>query len=307
MTKTEFLVAAGCAALLGASALLPGGAFAADADLRVLSNRLDRIERSVSDLQRQGYGGSPAYAGDSAAGGGASAADTQARLSEIEDQMRRLTGRIEELSHRIEQTNQDLQTFKGDTDLRFQDMQQAGGAGTGGAAAASAAQTGAASEGPAPASASGTLGTTRAPANIQPAKAAAPTVTLPNGTPQVKYDFAIDLLKRGQFDQARDAFKQFLSEHPKDALAGNAQYWLGETYYVQAQYKDAADAFLKGYTTYSKSSKAPDSLLKLGMTLSALGQKDAACATFGELGRRFPQASPAVVARNKLERQKAGC
>ncbi|HEX7775409.1 MAG TPA: tol-pal system protein YbgF, partial [Parvibaculum sp.] len=136
---------------------------------------------------------------------------------------------------------------------------------------------------------------------------AAPTVQLPNGTPQVQYDFAIDLLKRGQFPQARDGLKQFLSEHPKDTLAGNAQYWLGETYYVQGQYKDAADSFLKGYTTYSKSSKAPDSLLKLGMTLAQLGQKDAACATFGQLKQQFPSASPAVVARNKQERLKAHC
>jgi TolA-binding protein len=76
---------------------------------------------------------------------------------------------------------------------------------------------------------------------------------------------------------------------------------------VQGQYKDAADSFLKGYTTYSKSSKAPDSLLKLGMTLVALKQKDAACATFGQLKEQFPSASPAIVARNKQERQKAGC
>jgi tol-pal system protein YbgF len=147
------------------------------------------------------------------------------------------------------------------------------------------------------------------PGGAAPAKqaAAAPTAVLPNGTPQVQYDFAIDLLKRGQFPQARDTLKQFLSEHPKDALAGNAQYWLGETYYVQGQYKDAADSFLKGYTTYSKSPKAPDSLLKLGMTLNQLGQKDAACATFGQLKEQFPQAAPAIVARAKQERQKAGC
>jgi tol-pal system protein YbgF len=293
VTKTNFLVAGGLAAFVGLAGLAPFGASADDADLRAVNNRLDRVERAVNDMQ-QNYSGGAAPVGSS--GGGVSS-DMQSRLTELEDQMRSLTGRIEELSHRLDQTTQDLQTYKQATDLRFQDMQSGAAPATPGAPAALAPAGGASASG-APANAA-----SAAPA----AKPAAPTVALPAGTAQVQYDFSIDLLKRGQFPQARDAFTQFLQQHPKDPLAGNAQYWLGETYYVQGQYKDAADSFLKGYTTYSKSSKAPDSLLKLGMTLSALGQKDAACATFGQLKEQFPQASPAVVARNKQERQKAGC
>jgi tol-pal system protein YbgF len=290
------------AALVGVPAFMSQSARADDTDLRAVNNRLDRLERSVNDLQQQSYGGGSSSSGDSApaGGGSASSADTQARLNDIEEQMRSLTGRIDELSHKIDQTAQDLQSYKADTDLRFKDMQGGAGAAPAPAAGAPAAAGGA----PMPLKPGATAGASAPAAAAAPA---APTVTLPNGTPQVQYDFAIDLLKRGQFPQARDALKQFLSEHPKDPLAGNAQYWLGETYYVQGQYKDAADSFLKGYTTYSKSSKAPDSLLKLGMTLSQLGQKDAACATFGQLKEQFPNASPAVVARNKQERQKAHC
>ena len=298
MKKANFLVAAAGAALITLPALLPAGALADDSDMRAINNRLDRLERTINDMQGGGYGSS---GGGSAAApvssGGGSSADMQSRLGEIEEQMRTLTGRVEELSHRVDQTDQDLKNYKSDVDLRFQDLHNAGGAGAAPAAGA----------GPQP------IAPGAAPAGEKPAEApakqaeAAPTVTLPNGTPQVQYDFAIDLLKRGQFPQARDALKQFLVDHPKDELAGNAQYWLGETYYVQGQYKDAADSFLKGYTTYSKSPKAPDSLLKLGMTLSQLGQKDAACATFGQLKQQFPQASPAVIARGQLERKKAGC
>ncbi len=312
MTKANFLVVAGAAVLVGLPVLVPLSASADDSDLRAINNRLDRLENTVNDLQSGGGGGS-SDSGDSGGGGGgnANSANTQARLDEIEDQLRSMTGRIEELGHRVDQTSQDLQNFKSDVDLRFQDLHQ-GGAGTPGGAPGAGApvrEPGDQSQG-----AGGPTELAPPPSNApRPASApvqqaqAAPTVTLPNGTPQVQYDFAIDLLKRGQFPQARDALKQFLADHPKDALAGNAQYWLGETYYVQGQYKDAADSFLKGYTTYSKSAKAPDSLLKLGMTLSQLGQKDAACATFGQLREQFPQAAPAVVARNKLERQKAGC
>lgn len=287
VTKTKLLVAGGLAAFVGMAGLVPFGARADDADLRAVNNRLDRIERAVNDMQ-QNYGGGGAAPIGSSGVSSAVSSDMQSRITEIEDQMRRLTGRIEELGHRIDQTSQDLQTYKEANELRFQGQPSA--AGTQGAPAALAPGQSA-----------------PAASDAGAAKPAAPTVTLPNGTPQVQYDFAIDLLKRGQFPQARDAFMQFLQQHPKDALAGNAQYWLGETYYVQGQYKDAADSFLKGYTTYSKSSKAPDSLLKLGMTLSALKQKDAACATFGQLKEQFPQASPAVVARNKQERQKTGC
>ncbi len=284
VTKTTSFVVSGMVALVGFAVLAPMVAHAEDADLRSINNRLDRIERSVSDMRRNGGGGGDSSGGDA----GSVSTDSQVRLGELEDQMRSMMGRIEELGHKIDVVNQDLQTYKEANDLRFQNGGAAATAGADASAAPAAASTAA----------------TAAPARVADA---APTVTLPNGTPQVQYDFAIDLLKRGDFPKARDGFKQFLTAHPKDPLAGNAQYWLGETYYVQQQYKDAADSFLKGYTTYSKSTKAPDSLLKLGMTLVALKQKDAACATFGQLKEQFPSASPAIVARNKQERQKAGC
>ena len=82
---------------------------------------------------------------------------------------------------------------------------------------------------------------------------------------------------------AEVAFKQVVASFPTDPLAANAQYWLGETYYVRGQYKNAADAFLKGYKKYKSGDKAPDTLLKLGMSLAELGQKDAACSTLDEL------------------------
>lgn len=285
MTRTNFFIIGGLAALVGATAFWPQGARADDADLRAVNNRLDRVERSLNDIQQNYSGGAPSAG--AAPVSGASASDTQLRLNDLEDQVRTLTGRVEELGHKLDQTNMDLQSFKEANDMRLQDIQK-----------------GTATDVPAAAASATATPATQSSASSAPA---APSVTLPAGTPQVQYDFAIDLLKRGDFPKARDSFKQFLQQHPKDALAGNAQYWLGETYYVQQQYKDAADSFLKGYTTYSKSPKAPDSLLKLGMTLAALKQKDAACATFGQLKEQFPSASPAIVARNKQERQKVGC
>ncbi|HEX7776712.1 MAG TPA: hypothetical protein VF449_09310, partial [Parvibaculum sp.] len=136
MTKAKFLVAAGMAALVGLPVLMSQSASADDADLRAVNNRLDRLERSVNDMQQQSYGGGSSSGGSAPAGGGSTAsADTEARLGEIEEQMRSLTGRIDELDHKITQTQQDLQTYKADQDLRMQDMQK-GGAGAAPAGAA---------------------------------------------------------------------------------------------------------------------------------------------------------------------------
>lgn len=301
-SKSAFIVAL----LVGLPLLAAGPAIAqsaGDPDMRSLGNRLDRIENEISDLQRQTYSGGGSGA-PTALGSGANAADLQSRIVQLEDQVRDLTGRLEEATHRAEQSERNLETFKADVELRFQDLQRGGGATSGSAPAGGmeAVSEGGGGPAPAPAPGEGTLGSV--PAGDASAPAAA---VLPNGTPQTQYDFAIDLMKRGQYDQARTAFQEFLQLHPKDELAGNAQYWLGETFYAQNNYKQAGDAFLTGYTTYASSSKAPDSLLKLGMSLAALGNSDAACTVWGELGSRFPQASPSVVARAKLERQKAGC
>ncbi|MDE1173777.1 MAG: tol-pal system protein YbgF [Parvibaculaceae bacterium] len=314
------------AAALMASAAMPLAGLAAPFDAQslsgqrlsgqaqLLSGEAAVINRQVAELQRVADDDSDSDA--SGSGGTAGTADLQARMDAIEENMRTLNGRVDEVQHQVDQTNTRLDKLQADIDLRFQDLQGGAAAGgTGAAAGAAAAAPSSADSGNlAPQDTGGTngggvegngvLGTM--PASTPPA-ADATGGALPSGTPKEQYDAAIALMKRGQYPEARNAFDQFLAQHADDPLAGNAQYWLGETYYVQGDYKSAADAFLKGYTTYSKSTKAPDSLLKLGMTLGVLKQTKAACATFGELGKRFPKASQAIVQRAKVERQKAGC
>jgi tol-pal system protein YbgF len=115
-----------------------------------------------------------------------------------------------------------------------------------------------------------------------------------------------DLLRR-DYPSAEASFHQLVETYPSDRLAGDAQYWLAESYFVRGQYKNAADAFLKGYKTYQAGQKAPDSLLGLGMSLAALGQKQAACSSFAELGVKFAHAPENVREQTKSERRKAGC
>ena len=101
--------------------------------------------------------------------------------------------------------------------------------------------------------------------------------------------------------------RAFVERNPKDPLAGNAQYWLGETYYVRKDYANAASAFAQGYEKYPKSPKAADDLLKLGMSLAALNQKADACKAYGRLQHDFPAAPQGIKERLGSEKQRAGC
>jgi tol-pal system protein YbgF len=133
------------------------------------------------------------------------------------------------------------------------------------------------------------------------------TAALPSADPHSLYQQGYGELLQRDYPAAEVAFRQFLVSYPNDPLAGNAQYWLGETYFARGAYKSAADAFLKGYERYKSSDKTADSLLRLGMSLAALGQKEAACSTFGELGVKFPRAPETLRDEAKSERAKAGC
>lgn len=129
----------------------------------------------------------------------------------------------------------------------------------------------------------------------------------PLGDPKALYERALKDLQAGNYAAAELDFSQLLAAHPGHNLAGHAQYWLGETHYVRRQYKQAAQAFLGGYTTYATSKKAPDSLLKLGMTLTAMGEKKTGCDAFAELNAKFPDATDAVRKRADIERKRADC
>ena len=130
---------------------------------------------------------------------------------------------------------------------------------------------------------------------------------LPDGTPMERYDYARALLIQEDYEGAERAFRAFLAAHPSDGLTGNAQYWLGETHYVRNEFEAAAREFVEGYQRFPESAKAPDFLLKLGMTLSALGQRAEACSTFEELALRFPLMSDDIGRRSAAERALLGC
>ena len=122
-----------------------------------------------------------------------------------------------------------------------------------------------------------------------------------------RYEYAFALLSNQKLGQAQQAFEQFLELHGDDKLAGNAQYWLGEIYYTNGDLQQAAKAFLEGVQRYPDGNKAPDSLLKLAVSLRRLDQIQDACATLLELDKRFPDMESRVRRRMDRERSTAGC
>ncbi len=132
------------------------------------------------------------------------------------------------------------------------------------------------------------------------------TVALAPESPEALYERSNESLLRRQFGDAESGFSTFMSKYPDHSLAGSAQYWLGETFYAQGDFKRAAQTFLQGYKKYPKSRRAPDSLLKLGISLNRLGQAEQACAAYQAVSAEYPKAVDARK-RAQAEAKRAGC
>jgi tol-pal system protein YbgF len=316
-----------------------------------VDDQLERLQRELSDLQRQVYGGEAPPPGAASGGGLAptQAARLQLQLDQFEVQLQELTGRVEDMSFQMQSVSDRLDKLVADVDLRLRNLEQGGlppvasqTPATGGAQMAdgqSAAlpQAGASSAAPPASGQPGTIGSisetdlssfqsqqasnaAQAQAQAQPQAQAAPVLggqqqaavppaagLLPAGTPQQQYDYAFGLLRQANYADAEQAFAAFLAQHPDDTLAGNAKYWLGETYYVRGNYQQAAVTFAEGFEAYPNNSKAPDNLLKLGMSLASLGSTQDACGTFDVLLDRYADAPATILSRAQRESQRLSC
>lgn len=312
--------------LLGGLLLLPLAAQAQDRDMRSLIDQVGRLQQDLADLQRYVYrgertsgaaSGTPSGVPASVGGGeGQVLSNLHFRLADLEARMAELTGRIEEASYATQRLNDRMEKLSSDIDFRLTRLEERMVAGE--SASAPAPQ---APDKPAVSRAPGgemiddrapkTLGTLPQSAVNGGAEANRPAqqqAALPaNATPREIYEQAFQTLVRQDFAAAEQQFKDFLAKYKDHELAGNAQYWLAETYYVRGQFEQAAVAFAHGFETYPKNVKAPDNLLKLGLSLSNLNRKQDACVAFSELTKQYPNAAQSVKRRAELERQKLKC
>jgi len=269
-----------------------------------LEKDLQAIKRYLARVDLPERQGAPAQGEGGAAVGDADyRAQIEVRLGELEQQLRTLTGQMEEASHRIDLLSRRLEAVIKDVEFRLGELERAAGA-------VAAAQAGAP---PAPEAGSETGakgGAEGVPTASQPppaTEAPPPSEPPPAMSDQELYDDARAKLRREDYAGAERGFKALLERFPDSTLVPNAQYWLGESYYVRGDYENAARAFLKGYQNYGDSEKGPASLLKLGVSLYGLGQKDDACAVYRQFLSRYPDAAPTLMNRIEAEQKRAGC
>jgi tol-pal system protein YbgF len=127
------------------------------------------------------------------------------------------------------------------------------------------------------------------------------------GSESDTYQVAYNHVLTGDYALAEQGFTQYLSEFPEGERAADASFWLGEAQYSQAKYTESAKTFLNAHQTYAKSPKAPEMLLKLGMSLAALDNSETACATLGEVKKRYPNAQRPVLSKVSSEQKRLGC
>ena len=130
---------------------------------------------------------------------------------------------------------------------------------------------------------------------------------LPQESPKKQYEFATSFLKVGDYSTAEKAFREFVQTNPDHDLAGNAQYWYAETFRIRQLYTDAASAYLEGYQKYPKGEKAPINLLKLGVSMVQIGEKDQGGKMINGVEKQYPEANQSVIQKAKYESQKFEC
>jgi len=141
---------------------------------------------------------------------------------------------------------------------------------------------------------------------VQTAEVEAESV-LPKGTPVSQYKFATNFIKVGDYQKAEIALKEFINKNPSHSLTGSAQYWFAETFYIRQLYHDAAAAYLDGYQKFPKSKKAPQNLLKLGIVMNELGEKDQGCLMLSGVKKQYPKAEKSILQKAKYETKKFKC
>jgi tol-pal system protein YbgF len=243
------------------------------------------------------------------------------KLSEIENQFQQLTNKFEEINFKLDKLSNRLSKVQADNQVRFQDLEAAFNSGE----AVKNITKNTTQENILPGSSTpqdlGSVSYKDTLSNeitqkIESVETTASIVTetfqaeekiLHNDTPDKQYEFATSFLKVGDYPTAERAFREFVLSNPEHQLAGNAQYWYAETFRIRQLYTDAAAAYLEGYQKYPQGEKAPVNLLKLGVSMVQIGEKDQGCKMINGVEKQYPKANQSVIQKAKYESQKFEC
>ncbi len=245
------------------------------------------------------------------------------KLSDIESQFQSLTNKFEEINFKIDKLSNRLSKVQADNQLRFQDLENFVSSGDSSKVVSKDkdSQTEKTLPGSSQPQDLGSVSykdntTTDTSQKIESIETTATIVTetfqneekiLPEESAIKQYEFATSFLKEGDYPTAERAFREFVLTNPEHELAGNAQYWYAETFRIRQLYTDAASAYLEGYQKYPQGEKAPINLLKLGVSMVQIGEKDQGCKMITGVEKQYPNANQSVIQKAKYESQKFEC
>ncbi len=279
-------------------------------ETRALMDRISQLENQVQTMSQKGGPqtiGSSAYSGNGVGIADPAAGNLELRMADLERQLRDMTGQIEQANFAAKKAQADLEKVKSDYDLRLQTLEHKGAAASTTAAATLATNQANLTTAKDDSLVVSTNDEDQTSAAI--AEKPKPVAKLGEDKPKPDqlYDDAYKAMQAKDYTKAQSLYQQFLTENPKHSLAGNAQYWLGESYYARADYKNAGTAFAEAYQKYPKSPKAPDSLLKLGLSLSAQNRPKDACVVYKQLVKAYPTASGTIATKAESELTRLKC
>ena len=295
------------------------------ADNHNINEILELIQKDLKTLEKAVYSGSTNS--NSQKNTNENSEDVLTRhllkLSDIEKQFQELTNKFEEINFKLDKLSNRLSKVQADNQIRFQDVENALSSGEVGKKLTSISkkQIDKTLPGSSQPQDLGSISykdtengeTTQ---QIQSVETTSSIVTenfesekniLPNTSPEKQYEFATSFLKVGDYSTAERAFREFVITNPEDKLAGNAQYWYAETFRIRQLYTDAATAYLEGYQKYPKGEKAPINLLKLGVSMVQIGEKEQGCKMIKGVEKQYPKANQSVLQKAKYESKKFEC
>ena len=292
---------------------------------------LDQLQKDIKTLEKAVYSGSIELNSDSSVNLNSNLDNNSEdvltrhllKLSEIENQFQELTNKFEEINFKLDKLSSRMSKVQADNQIRFQDLENVvssdatinkitkktnndqievlpGSSQPQDLGSISYKDT--------------ATNETSQKTNSVDSTALVVTETfqaeekiLPNESPDKQYQFATSFLKVGDYSTAERAFREFVDTNPEHNLAGNAQYWYAETFRIRQLYTDAASAYLEGYQRYPKGEKAPINLLKLGVSMVQIGEKDQGCKMINGVEEQYPEANQSVIQKAKYESQKFEC
>tara|TARA_X000001036_G_scaffold259198_1_gene240970 strand:- start:1126 stop:2103 length:978 start_codon:yes stop_codon:yes gene_type:complete len=297
------------------------------ADNHNIYETLESIQKDIKTLEKAVYSGSVEINNETLSSSGLdnNSEDVLTRhllkLSEIENQFQQLTNKFEEINFKLDKLSNRLSKVQGDNQIRFQDIESAITSEDGVKVITKKTSESNALPGSSEPQDLGSISykdteTNETTQKIQSIETTASIVTetfqaeekiLPDEAPKKQYEFATSFLKVGDYPTAERAFREFVLINPEHELAGNAQYWYAETFRIRQLYTDAASAYLEGYQKYPKGEKAPINLLKLGVSMVQIGEKDQGCKMINGVEKQYPKANQSVIQKAKYESQKFEC